>query len=155
MATCLLLICCVPRVAHAVAPVPVGEQNEMLRPPLQDGKPVAVSIALHVINLAEIGQVSERFNLMFYLVAQWRDPRLAFSPSGPADRFHSFMPNQIWHPRLEFINELGSHSTGDASLRVTPNGAVLYVERTSSELSTNFRLRRFPFDRQALQVIIH
>jgi Neurotransmitter-gated ion-channel ligand binding domain/Neurotransmitter-gated ion-channel transmembrane region len=155
IAICMLLICCAPRVANAEAPVPVGEQNEMLRPPLLDGKPVAVSIALHVINLADIDEVSERFNLMFYLVAQWRDPRLAFSPSGPADRFHSFMPNQIWHPRLEFINELGSHSTGDASLRVTPNGAVLYVERTSSELSTNFRLRRFPFDRQALQVIIH
>jgi Neurotransmitter-gated ion-channel ligand binding domain/Neurotransmitter-gated ion-channel transmembrane region len=155
MATCLLLICCVPRVAHAEAPVPVGEQNEMLRPPLQEGKPVAVSIALHVINLADIDEVSERFNLMFYLIAQWQDPRLAFIPRGPAERFHVFMPNQIWHPRLEFINELGSRSTGDASLRVSPNGAVLYVERTGVELSTNFRLRRFPFDRQALQVIIH
>jgi hypothetical protein len=155
MAIYLLLVCCAPSEANAEAPVPVGAQNEMLRPPLQDGKPVVVSIALHIINLADIDEVSERFNLMFYLVAQWQDPRLAFNPRGPTERFHVFMPKQIWHPRLEFINELGSHATGDASLRVSPNGTVLYVERTNSELSTRFRLRRFPFDRQALQVIIH
>jgi Neurotransmitter-gated ion-channel ligand binding domain/Neurotransmitter-gated ion-channel transmembrane region len=151
----LLLICCAPRAADAEAPVPVGEQNEMLRPPLNDGKPVVVSIALHVINLADIDEVSERFNLMFYLLAQWQDPRLAFNPRDPTERFHVFSPTQIWHPRLEFINELGSQPTGDAMLRVSPDGTVLYLERTSSELSTRFSLRRFPFDRQVLQVIIH
>src|ERR1700683_5105168 len=116
MAICLLLVCRAPREASAEVPVPVGDQNEMLRPPLQDGKPVVISIALHVINLADIDEVSERFNVMFYLLTQWQDPRLAFSPRGPAERFHVFMPKQIWHPRLEFINELGTHSTGDASL---------------------------------------
>jgi neurotransmitter-gated ion-channel len=73
MAACLLFISSVPREANADVPVPAGEQNEMLRPPLQDGKPVAVSVALHVINLADIDEVSERFNLMCYLVAQWHD----------------------------------------------------------------------------------
>jgi hypothetical protein len=155
MAICVLLIGRAPREANAAAPVPVGEQNEMLRPPLQDGKPVAVSIALRVINLADIDEVSERFNLMFYLTAQWQDPRLAFNPRGPSERFHAFMLRQIWHPRLEFINERGSHFTGDTSLRVSPNGTVLYVERAGGEFSTRFRLLRFPFDRQALQVIIH
>jgi hypothetical protein len=155
MAICLLLIWWAPSEVNAGTPVPVGEQNEMLRPPLQDGKPVAVSIAVHVINLADIDEVSERFNLMFYLLAQWHDPRLAFNPRGPTERFHAFMPKQVWHPRLEFINELGSHSTSDASLRVNPNGTVLYMERANVEFSTRFRLRRFPFDRQALQVIIH
>jgi Neurotransmitter-gated ion-channel ligand binding domain/Neurotransmitter-gated ion-channel transmembrane region len=154
-AICLILICWAPPEVNAETPVPVGEQNEMLRPPNHDGKPVAVSIAIHVINLADIDEVSERFNLMFYLLARWQDPRLAFSPRDPAERFHVFMPKQIWHPRLEFINELGSHSTGDASVRVSPNGNVLYMERANGEFSTRFRLRRFPFDRQALQVIIH
>jgi hypothetical protein len=154
IAICLLLICCAPR-ANAEAPVPLGEQNEMLRPPLQDGKPVDVSIWLHVINLADIDEVSERFNLMFYLFVQWHDPRLAFNPRGPTERFHNFMPNQIWHPRLEFINEIGAHTRGDASLRVNQGGTVLYVERVGTELSTRFRLLRFPFDRQALPVIIH
>ncbi len=127
----------------------------MLRPPLQEGKPVAVTIALHILNLSDIDEVSERFNLMFYLFVRWNDPRLAFNPRGSAERFHTFMPNQIWHPRLEFINEIGAHTTGDASLRVSPDGTVLYVERGGGELSTRFHLLRFPFDHQALQVIIH
>jgi hypothetical protein len=64
-AICLPLICCAPPEVNAEAPVLVGEQNEMLRPPRQDGKPVAVSIAVHVIDVADIDEVSERFNLMF------------------------------------------------------------------------------------------
>lgn len=88
----LLLICCAPREVNAETPVPIDEHNEMLRPPLQNGKPVEVSIALHIINLADIDEVSERFNLMFYLFAQWHDSRLAFTPRGPAERFHAFMP---------------------------------------------------------------
>ena len=88
---CLILICCAPPELNAETPVPVGEQNEMLRPPRQDGKPVAVSIAVQVINLADIDEVTERFNLMFYLLARWQDPRLAFNPSGPAERFHIFI----------------------------------------------------------------
>ena len=122
---------------------------------LEYGKPVVVSIALHVINLADIDELSERFNLMFYLQAQWHDPRLAYNPRGPAEHFHVVHAETIWHPRLEFINELGSQPTGDASLRVSPDGNVLYIERTNGEFSARFRLRRFPFDRQALQLIIH
>jgi hypothetical protein len=155
MTICLLLICCASHPADAEVPVPLGQQNEMLQPPRQDGKPIDVSIWLHVINLADIDEVSQRFNLMFYLFVQWDDPRLAFQPRSSTERFHTFKPNQIWHPRLEFINEIGAHTSGDASLRVNSDGTVLYVERVGTELSTRFRLLRFPFDRQALPVIIH
>lgn len=122
---------------------------------MQNGMPVAVSIALHIINLADIDEVTQRFDLMFYLFVQWHDPRIAFTARGPTERFHTFLPSQLWHPRLEFMNEIGAHTIGDASLRVAPDGTVLYVERADIELSTRFHLLRFPFDRQALQVIIH
>ena len=135
--------------------MPLGEQNEMLRPPLKNGKPIDVSIWLHIINLADIDEVSQRFNLTFYLFVQWHDQRLAFKPGEPFERFHVFMPNQIWHPRLEFVNEIGAHAKGDASLRVSPDGTVLYVERVDINLNTRFHLLRFPFDHQALQIIIH
>ena len=35
------------------------------------------------------------FNLMFYLLAQWHDPRLAFNPRGPTERFHVLCPTRF------------------------------------------------------------
>jgi hypothetical protein len=137
------------------APVPPAEANDLLRPPPHKDKPIPVSVALHVTNLTDIDEVTERFNLMFYLFVQWEDPRLAFKPQDPQQHFHYFQPNQIWHPKLDLVNGVSARSISDSSIRVTPEGQVLYTERSSAQLSTRFHLRRFPFDRQALQIIIH
>jgi Neurotransmitter-gated ion-channel ligand binding domain/Neurotransmitter-gated ion-channel transmembrane region len=150
----ILLACCLASAASG-PPVSLGQQNEYLRPPVQDGVPIPVSIAIHVLNLSDIDEVGERFHLMFYLFVQWQDSRLAFTPQGPGDHFHVYEPGQIWHPRLEFINGIGARTQSEQMMRVQPNGKVLYVERADALLSTRFHLRRFPFDRQALQIIIH
>ena len=152
-AICLLLTWCVS--AGAEVPIPLGQTNPLLRPPLQEGLPIPVSVALHVINLSDIDEVGQRFHLMFYLFVQWHDSRLAFKPSGPNERFHVYAPDQVWHPRLVFINGIGSPTLAEQSVRVNPEGKVLYVERSDTVLTTRLRLRRFPFDRQALAIIIH
>jgi Neurotransmitter-gated ion-channel ligand binding domain/Neurotransmitter-gated ion-channel transmembrane region len=140
---------------QAAAPVPSSETNDLLRPPPHKDKPIAVSVAIHVTNLTDIDEVTERFNLMFYLFTQWEDPRLAFKPENPMQRFHFFQPNQVWHPKLDLVNAVNARSISDSSIRVTSEGKVLYTERSSAQLSTRFHLRRFPFDRQALQIIVH
>jgi hypothetical protein len=47
------------------------------------------------------------------------------------------------------------HSAYDVSIRAYPDGTVKYIERSSAELSSTFRLRTFPFDRQNLVILIH
>ncbi len=137
------------------APIPPAAANDLLRPPPHQDKPITVSVAIHVTNLTDIDEVGQRFNLMFYLFSQWEDPRLAFKPQNPQQRFHFFQPNEVWRPRLDLVNAISARSISDSSIRVTPDGKVLYTERSNAELSTRFHLRRFPFDRQALQIIVH
>ena len=153
-ALCLMLTCRMARAGSEV-PLSLGQQNELIRPPLQDGQPIPVSISIHVINLTDIDEVQQRFHLMFYLFVQWHDSRLVFTPRDARERYHLYSPDQVWHPRLDFINGVGARVTNEVSLRVAPDGQVLYVERAEAFLSTRFHLRRFPFDRQALQIIIH
>jgi len=136
-------------------PIPPLVANDLLRPPPHQDQPIAVSVAIHVTNLTDIDEVTERFNLMFYLFSQWKDPRLAFKPQNPHQHFHYFQPNEVWHPRLDLVNSINPRSTSDSSIRVTPEGIVLYTERSSVQLSTRFHLRRFPFDTQHLQILIH
>ncbi len=145
-------------VAAQAAPTGVAADSilqPILQPPPYHGQPLDVAIGLHIVNIASIDEVSEQFEMDAYLFAQWIDPRLAFTPSGPDDHERNYVPGQIWVPQLEMINAASPRTRYDTSIRVAPDGTVNYAERCKVVLSSRFALRRFPFDRQALVIIIH
>ncbi len=147
--------------AGAAAPPPIAafpaglDPSAMLLPPPADGGRVKVSVALHVLNLSSIDEVTERFQLTGYLLAQWRDPRLAYQPSGAADKFRAMSPDAVWRPKLVMINVVEPRATYERSLRVAPDGLMSYAERFDAVLTSTFHLKSFPFDKQVLEVIIH
>jgi len=143
--------------AGRAAQTPTGIATDtILQPPFEEGgKPIDITIGLHIVNIASIDEVNEQFQIDGYLFAQWNDPRLAFTPSGPDDRERNYAFGQIWVPQLEMINAAEPRTRYDTSIRVTPNGTVHYAERCKVGLSSKFALRRFPFDRQSLVIIIH
>ena len=138
------------------AAFPAGlDPNAMLLPPPTDGGPVKVSVALHVLNLSSIDEVRERFQLTGYLLTKWRDPRLTYQPSGPADKFRVLAPDAVWRPKLVIINVASPRHTDEESLRVGPDGVLSFAERFDAVLTSTFHLKSFPFDAQNLEVIIH
>jgi hypothetical protein len=146
-----------PVLAAGIAPESVSvapEQNAILSPPLAEGR-VKVNVALHVLNLSSIDEVTEQFDLTGYLLAQWRDPRLAYRPAGADDKYRTVAADAIWHPRLVIINAVKPRQVFEASVRVEPDGAVTYVERFDVLITSTFRLRSFPFDGQKLQILVH
>jgi hypothetical protein len=139
-----------------VAAFPAGlDPNAMLLPPSANGGQVKVSVALHVLNLSSINEVTERFQLTGYLLTQWRDPRLAYQPSGAADKFRALSPDSVWRPKLVMINVAEPRGIYERSLRVAPDGLMSYAERFDAVLTSTFHLKSFPFDKQLLEVIIH
>jgi Neurotransmitter-gated ion-channel ligand binding domain/Neurotransmitter-gated ion-channel transmembrane region len=124
-------------------------------PPLQDGKPVKVALSLHVINIASIDEVKERFEIDGYLMAHWIDPRLAFTPTGPTDLHREYNRTEVWTPSFEMINAVAPRERYDVSAEGDPDGSVNYVERFHMVLSSKFMLKRFPLDSQSLLVIVH
>lgn len=145
----------------AAAPIPLAafpaglDPNAMLLPPPAGGGPVKVSVALHVLNLSSISEVTEHFRLAGYLLAQWRDPRLTYHPSGFADKVRVLSPGSVWQPHLVMINVVAPRNTYETSLRVEPDGLMSYAERFDAVLTSTFHLKSFPFDAQKLEVIIH
>lgn len=149
-----LLIDC-PRAAASSPPSAESESvNPLLNPPVSDGYRLPVAIAMRVINISDIDEVSQRFKMVGYLIAHWKDSRLAFTPTA-AEKFRTYGPDQLWHPRFDFVNGVVPHSAYDVTTRVFPDGTVNYTERSSAELSNTFRLRTFPFDSQTLEILIH
>jgi hypothetical protein len=157
VALAILVIAIPPPALARAAPTLSGiADNPLLEPPYEEGgKPIDVVVGLHVVNLASIDEVNEQFELDAYMFARWVDPRLAYTPDGPQDQMRNYKPGQIWTPQLEMINAANPRSRDEVSITVDPNGTVRYAERLVVELSSSFRLRRFPFDRQQLVIIIH
>src|SRR5208337_4414747 len=144
-----------PAPVHA-AQTPTGIATDLiLQPPPYNGQPLEVTIGLHILNIAAIDEVNEQFDMDAYLFARWTDPRLAFTPRGPDDHERDYELGQIWIPELEIINAATPRSRYDTAIRVAPDGTVNYAERCKVGLSSKFALRRFPFDRQSLLIIIH
>ena len=129
--------------------------DPILQPPFEDGKPLDITIGLHVVNLAAINEVSEQFELNAYMFERWVDKRLAYTPEGPQDQKRNYALGQIWVPQLEMINAVSPRSRQEISIMVSPDGTVRFAERLVVTLSSSFHLRRFPFDQQQLLVIIH
>jgi hypothetical protein len=129
--------------------------DAILQAPPYQGQPINIAVGLHIINIAAIDEVTEQFEMDAYLFERWTDPRLAFTPSGPRDRERNYAVGQIWIPQLEMINAASPRTRGDTSIRVAPDGTVNYAERSKVALSSRFALRRFPFDKQELLIIIH
>ncbi len=147
-----------PALATAPLPsTPTGIATDpILQPPYETGgKPIEVVIGLHIVNLASIDEVKQQFTLDAYLFEQWTDPRLAYASAGPQDQVRNYAFGQIWVPQLEMINAANPRSRDEVSITVRPDGVVSYAERLVVVLSSSFELRRFPFDRQRLLVIIH
>ncbi|MBV8359838.1 MAG: hypothetical protein JO189_18160 [Deltaproteobacteria bacterium] len=129
--------------------------NSMLLPPPTDDRRIKVTVALHVLNLSMISEVTERFQLTGYLLAQWHDPRLIYQAAGPNDTYKIIAWDSVWRPQLVIINAIEPRQTYETSLQVAPYGLVSYVERFDALLTSTFHLKAFPFDTQKLEVIIH
>jgi hypothetical protein len=156
IAICFLLNATVSTVTSRAAEIPTGIATDpILQPPPYTGRPLEITIGLHIVNIASIDEVSEQFAMDAYLFGRWRDPRLAYTPSGPDDQERNYAFGQIWIPQLEIINAATPRIRYDTSIRVAPDGTVNYAERCKVGVSSKFELRRFPFDRQSLVIIIH
>ncbi len=127
----------------------------ILGPPIQAGQKLDDAIAIHVVNISSIDEVAEQFVLDAYLVERWKDPRLAFSPTGDGDNLRYFSLTDMWVPKIEIVNAASPRNGYDTALSVSPDGTVTYNERFRAAISSQFALRRFPFDEQTLLVIFH
>ena len=124
------------------------------------GKPLAVTVQLHVDEIPEISSTQNNFTLNGFLDVAWCDSRLAaellpqeqaraYANEGAVD----FLKTH-WNPQITFINELGSAEGDDFTVVIHRDGVAEISRRTQVKLQSNFDLVRFPFDRQILEADI-
>jgi len=124
-------------------PAPVGAQDTA--PP---ATPTTVEVAIIMLDLERIDDAAQGFSANVFLVARWKDPRLAHDGGG-VERLDL---DDIWHPRLQVVNRRRVSRTLPMTADVTPDGEVTYRQRVVGEFSQRLDLADFPLDRQTLAI---
>ena len=116
--------------------------------------PIKIDVGFYLVDFARINAREETFDLQGYLTAHWTDPALARKPGEPKGerRFH---PEDLWTPNYEFSNAAEPvRVQNEAALVVDDDGRITQRFRFYGKYSWPMDLRRFPFDTQALKVLI-
>ena len=123
--------------------------------PGEEGRRIAVSVGITIIDFARINEQNETFEMAGYLELGWVDPTLALAKGRPDRPRRRFRKGDVWSPLLEFVNaaeQVASEREGD--LYVERDGRVTQRVRFSHNFRSSLQLRRFPFDRQALSIVL-
>lgn len=115
--------------------------------------PVRVSIGAYLIDFEQIDEATLSHKITAYLTAEWQDARLTKGTAPALDR-DAVTLDQIWQPNIEIMNEYAPRQVGNATVTIDDEGRVKYEERFKVQLATDFDLRKFPFDRQTLVMMI-
>ncbi|HEV3109929.1 MAG TPA: hypothetical protein VGY99_05490 [Candidatus Binataceae bacterium] len=131
-----------------------SEANSLREPPISDGNPVAVAVALGLLNVTDIDEVGQRFHVNAYIFMRWQDPRLKYVPTPHQPDANFYAKGDIWSPTVEVVNAVDPRQSYDTKLKANADGAVKYTERFSVAATSKFALRSFPFDTQTLELVI-
>lgn len=136
------------------------EQDKSLSSlPQGRGLPVVVRAGLSFIELKGINENEETFTATVDTRLRWQDLRLAYPAEQAAAGYQEFLDGevekklaQIWHPNVEFSNLKAAPTFQKRNLRISPDGRVELMQRTTAAFETGYSLENFPFDRQKLGV---
>ncbi len=117
----------------------------------QGASSMEINAKYSLIELSDIRDREQEFDVELYLYTTWRDPTLA-DPSVKGDR--SVPAADHWQPNLEFMQNRQVKNESDNTLTVSPDGTAVQVQHIWTTLSTSFDLRKFPFDQHVLPVSI-
>jgi gamma-aminobutyric acid receptor subunit beta len=108
-----------------------------------------VEIEVYLLDINEVDSVSESFTANVSYQLSWRDPSLAH---GRSDSISKRL-DDVWHPRIQLLNQRKVTRTFPESVEIRPDGTVLYRQRLWGSFSQPVQLIDFPFDTQRLGII--
>lgn len=168
----LTLYCCLVSTICAVLPSEAKEDVFLGGPP-PGVEPLRVSIGFNLVNITDVSEKAETIDFDGAIYMHWKDPRLAHDPASvgspdfvPGD--YSRAPRLIyqgdfavkelfdgWRPHLVIPNGIENRKTTNPTIGIWPDGMVEYSETFFAKVETPMNLRRYPFDRQTLEVFFH
>jgi len=118
------------------------------------GMSTEVTVGIFLIDIDEIDDVRQRFNVDMFVNIAWQDSRLALPTEKRSGQIRTFPMSEVWNPRGLVVNNRGLSAQLPLVVNVDALGNVVYRQRLSGELAVNLNLKEFPFDTQQLPIQI-
>ena len=125
----------------------VQARATLIRPASGQG-PTRVMVLVYIEDVGGINDVEQNFTANVYMEYRWLDKSLAHP--GPGTIVKDL--TDVWHPRIQIINQQHIWKTLPDVVTVFPNGEAIYLQRVLGNFSQSMKLQDFPFDRQVFNV---
>ena len=112
-------------------------------------QPDEIIINLAIIDVSEIADREQTIELDFGTRVRWLQPELA-DPKAPP--FRTLPLSEVHSPNLIIFNGRDLDSKLAETVRVTPDGEVIYRQRYQGTISAPMELVDFPFDEQTFSI---
>jgi hypothetical protein len=139
----------------------IAEELESGVTPPPGDLPVPVTVGIYIVDITNIDETRNTFDVEMDAAVTWRDPRLAFDAeaAGTDRRIHvgpdaQNIHKRIWTAQIGVANPVGQLSLGQEKLTVFADGRVEVVIRVGAVCRANLDYRRFPFDSQVLPLTL-
>jgi hypothetical protein len=116
--------------------------------PVTDEGPTQVYVVLFVVDLNNIDSANQEFEANVFAHIRWTDSRLTHDGPNPVSRPWS----EVWHPRIQVINQQKLWPTFPEIVEITPDGTVVYRQRVWGSFSQPQDVHDFPFDTQTFNI---
>jgi len=151
-----------PPSAAAPTPQQTTAGRPLPPPTTPGGEPVDVAMGVYLIQVSNLDQINQTFEIEGYLEARWLDPRLAFDANvfgRDVKEYHeqraaSQLGETVWWPSIEIVNASAGGTLDRYWLRIEADGAVSISMRFNATVTSAMDVRRFPFDQQQLRIPI-
>jgi hypothetical protein len=122
---------------------------------------VQVEAFFFLSDINYINEQDETFEVKGSLELTWKDPRQAFDADLEGTNYKLYQgPYQFlevyqgWWHQLVASNGVGNIPLQGISLKIHSDGTMLLVQEIAAVLKSSMDLRKYPFDRQQLQIIL-
>jgi len=132
---------------------PAEEKYSLARPDAP-GSPTLVGLGVFFQDVAQLSDVDQTLDADVYVVARWRDPRLADPARGEGSVDCPVPEGRLWMPALEPENLRGRQAFYPARFLVDGRGVVTFARRLWVKLSYPLDFRDFPRDRHRWRVTL-
>ncbi len=122
--------------------------------PSINGEPTVITIGLFVMDIDEINDVNQRFNVDMFVVARWYDPRLELPEELREGKVRFLAVDDVWTPRVLVLNDRGLTPQLREGVEADDLGNMKYQNRLTGELKVDLQFQEFPFDVQRLPIEI-
>ena len=119
---------------------------------LPPGHPTEVQVDVEMIEVSQIQDHDQKFDVEFNAYFIWNDPRLAFDTAAAGVKKKVLPADSLWTPDPLLVNEVDVDAKGGATVHVHPDGTVHMNRYYRGTVVGNFDLHEFPLDRHNLHI---